>query len=107
MKINLLPIVIRFKNARKAIEQIKNGEWVPRPNSMMRGVVTAYNKEGSLVLWLGNGPFWCDINRAGLSERESNNCFGLFWRHWVWWAAARKLKKDADAEMYSKSMIIL
>jgi len=84
------PFVTRYRNARKAITQIKSGEWTPEWNSLV-GAHLAANR-GDLVLWLGNGPFFCDIMRCGCCGKY----FGRFWRHWVWWAAARRLKKSAD-----------
>lgn len=75
-----------FRNARKAIQQIKEGKWVPRWNDLDKTCLTA--EQGNLTLWLGNGPFFCDINNA--------NYFGLLWRHWVWWAAARQLKRSCE-----------
>lgn len=80
------PMVMRFRNARKAIAQIRQGEWKPVWNSIGREHLAA--EKGRFRLWLGNGSFFCDI--------DNSNYFGLVWRHWVWWAAARKLKKDAD-----------
>ena len=79
-----------YRNARKAVEQIRAGEWVPRCNSITREHITA--ERHGMELWLGNGAFSCDIDvRTG-----GPTYFGHFWRHYVWWAAARKLKRDAD-----------
>ena len=78
----------RYKNARTAVAQIRSGEWVPRYNPLSRAHLTADSK--GLELWIGNGAWFCEI-RGG--ERTY---FGLFWRHYVWWAAARKLKADAE-----------
>lgn len=75
----------QFRNAKTCIAQIRRGEWVPEYNIYSRKHLTARRK--GLELWLGNGAFFCDID---------NTCFGLIWRHLVWWAAARKLRRDAD-----------
>lgn len=76
----------QYKNAKKAIEQLRAGEWVAyihsgdtSPNTLRR--------EG-LKLWVANGCFFCEI------VDESNNdlgYFGYFWKHYVWLAAARKI----------------
>lgn len=84
--------VQRFRNAQKVIEQIKRGEWMPIWNPYSIKHLTAY-RDG-LELWLGNGSFFCDICDARL-----NNYFGLFWRHYVWFAAARKLRRSADRKV--------
>lgn len=76
----------RYKNSRIAVQQIRAGEWVPKYNSISREHITAHR--GCLELWIGNGSWFCDIER--------DMYFGLFWRHYVWWAAARKLKRNAD-----------
>ena len=83
--------VQRFRNAQKAIEQIKRGEWMPIWNPYSRKHLTAH-RDG-LELWLGNGAFFCDISG------NLNNYFGLFWRHYVWFAAARKLRRSADRKV--------
>ncbi len=83
---------LRFKNAKTVIRQIKNGEWIPRMNGIDRSHYTAH-RDGH-ILWMANGAFFCD-----LKDRDSYDdlmAFGLIWRHWVWWAAARKLKAEAD-----------
>ena len=89
--------ITRFKNARKVIQQIRSGEWVPRFNSFSCEHLTA--KRDGLELWLGNGSFFCEI--------RDKDCFGLFWRHYVWWSAARKLKADADNLQKKKSLLVL
>ena len=80
--------MLHYRNAKKAIEQIRNGEWTPRYNSVSHEYLTAH--KGNLELWLGNGTWLCEI---------TYNYFGLFWRHYVWFAAARKLKLDADRSL--------
>lgn len=78
-----------YRNACRAVEQIRNGEWVPKYNCLRKKHLTAHR--GDLELWLGNGPFFCAITQYGQPEY-----LGFFWRHYVYWAAARKLKRDAD-----------
>lgn len=80
---------IRHTNAKTAIEQIRNGEWKPRYNNISMRHLTA-RKDG-MELWLGNGAWFCEIHKQGEA-----GYFGLVWRHWVYWAAARKLRIDAD-----------
>lgn len=82
----------RYKNARKAIAQIRAGEWEPIYNSLSLTNLTA--KRGDLELWIGNGPWFCEIS-GGLY-------FGLFWRHYVWWAAASAMKQAADKACHSQ-----
>ncbi len=82
-------IVRYFRNACKAIIQIRQGEWLPCWNSISREHLTA--TRGNLTMWIGNGGWFCDI--------DESNYFGLICRQWVWWAAARKLKKSADSKM--------
>ncbi len=79
----------RFENAKKAIAQIRAGEWEPRWNPFSNECLNAHR--GDLELWIGNGPFFCEIQGP-----IPGAYLGLLWRHYVWWAAARKLKRDAD-----------
>ncbi|QHQ14555.1 hypothetical protein GMW39_00840 [Pectobacterium parmentieri] len=90
--------VLRFKNARKVINQIKAGEWVPRLNTTDGEHYTAH-REGRM-LWIANGAFFCDLKEP--DDYEDLMAFGLIFRHWVWWAAARKLKADADKKTLVK-----
>jgi len=81
--------VRRYRNANTAIAQIRNCEWVPKYNPISREHLTAHR--GDLELWIGNGPIFCEI-------KGPQRYFGLFWRHYVWWAAARWMKTKADRE---------
>ena len=85
----------RYANAKKAVVQIRAGEWEPKYNPLSRANLTA--KRGNLELWIGNGAWFCEI-RGG-----SANYFGLIWRHYVWWAAARRLRLEADAECRARN----
>ena len=90
----------RYANAKKAIAQIRAGEWDPHYNPLSRAHLTA-NRNG-LELWIGNGAWFCEI-RGG-----TGNYFGLFWRHYVWWAAARQMKSRADKayrELHAHEMV--
>lgn len=71
----------KYANAKKAIAQIRAGEWVPYFNSIAGRNLTA--SRGGLELWIGNGGWFCEIKQG--------DYFGWFWRHYVWWAAARHL----------------
>jgi hypothetical protein len=90
----------KFQRSRLVIQQIKNGEWIPEYNNISGDHLTAHRN--GVELWIGNGACFCDIEQA--------NVFGYVFRHYVWWAAARKLKKYADRnkkyqlenEIYSK-----
>jgi len=84
---NYITITIRrWKNARAVISQIRNGEWKFRFNPYTRGCCTATRK--GVELWVGNGGFFLDVGHS--------NVFGLIFRHYVWWAAARKARKEED-----------
>ncbi|HAR38827.1 MAG TPA: hypothetical protein DCS09_09810 [Porphyromonadaceae bacterium] len=87
---------LQRSNAKKCIKQIRAGEWVPKYNSLSRAHITANrdNKE----LWLSNGSFFCGI--------EGGNYFGIF-RHWVYYAAARKLKVEADRKVKPPDVPVL
>lgn len=101
-KMNALQrFILRFNNAKNAIRQIRNGEWTPRWNDISEAHLTA--SRGEYRLWLGNGAYFCEVT---LQDKDSEpGAFGLIWRHWVWWAAARKLKSDADQKKQSMSEI--
>lgn len=99
--------IIRYKNAKFVIEEIRQGKWKPQLNSGCGRHLVAthilYKKEfrRGEELWLANGPFFLTIN----APHQKHQCpFGLFWRHWVWWAAARKLRIDADDSLYKKDL---
>lgn len=81
----------RFRNARTAVQQIRRGEWVPRYNRFDGQHIVAH-RDG-MEMWIGNGAWFCEITGKG-----GTGYFGLFWRHYVWWAAARKMKRDADRD---------
>lgn len=91
--------VRRYRNARTAIKQIRAGEWVPKWNNFSREHLTA--ERGDLELWLGNGRFFCEIRpglRHQMRHEDAPAYLGWFWRHYVWWAAARWMKTRADRE---------
>lgn len=81
----------RYQNARTAIEQIRSGEWRPDYNPYSMEHLTA--ERMGLELWIGNGAWFCEIGGG------TNRYFGLFWRHLVWWGAARRMKRSADKAM--------
>ena len=83
---------LHYENAIKAVAQIRAGEWIPKYNDLSRSHLCA--SRGDLRLWIGNGPWYCDIDTG-----YDAGCFGFAWRHYVWWAAARKLKRDSDLAM--------
>lgn len=81
----------RFRNARCAIQQIRAGEWTPRFNPL--GGENYAALRGDMKLWIGNGAFFCEITTNEQGDPAVGRYFGLVWRHWVWWAAARKLRR--------------
>jgi len=78
----------RWLNAKAVSEQLKNDEWEFTYNRFTRGCCRAERK--GLKLWVGNGPFGCEI------DKEGANCFGLLFRHYVWWSAVRRKTKEAN-----------
>lgn len=81
----------RFKNAHKIIAQIRANEWEPVYSDRSNCCVAACRE--NLHLWLSGDSWFCDIVDDNLRDMR---CFGLFWRHYVWWAAARHLKAEAN-----------
>jgi len=92
--ITMLKIFTHFKNARKVVAQIKGGEWDSGVYSIEGEVYGAILN--GYRLWLANGPFFCDINQY--QDEKCQPAFGLIFRHYVWWAAARKLKSPAKVK---------
>lgn len=88
--------VRQYRNAKACIAQIKRGEWKPLYNPISKRHLCA--SRNGLELWVGNGAWFCEIN---------GGYFGLLWRHWVWWAAARKMTRNADRNMRQKNMPVL
>lgn len=80
-----MSFIHNYKNARAVVEQIRRGEWVPRYNPLSNDFLIA-EKDG-YELWLANGSFFCDINH--------DNSFGYIFRHYVYYAASRKLRSEA------------
>ncbi|CBX44544.1 hypothetical protein P88_00330 [Erwinia phage phiEt88] len=101
IKSELKNITLRFNNARIVIRQIKNDEWVPEWSEHSNEHLTALR--GKYKMWIGNGAFFCEV--IPRNEYDTPGALGLIWRHWVWWAAARKLKKNADRERKSAHKI--
>jgi len=60
---------------------------------MIDGVIYTARRE-NYRLWLANGPFFCEIDE--FNEEKCKPAFGFIWRHYVWWAAARRLKSAAE-----------
>jgi len=82
--------ILKYKNARKCIDQINNGEWVPSVHANNGIYTSAFRKDKEL--WLAYGAFFCEIS-------EPAPHFGWLWRHYVWWVAARKLSKIKTPEL--------
>jgi len=81
--------VSKFKNAQIVIQQLKNGEWEFHYNRLVGRCCTAH-REGR-GLWVSNGAWFVDV--------DGTNAFGFVFRHWVWWAAARKARLQADKRL--------
>lgn len=93
---------LQFTNARKAVRQIKEGEWAPGYFGD-DGCYTAYRNGHRL--WIGSGAFFCDVD--AVNDVKCRPAFGLIFRHYVWWAAARGLKRQADSGWKEKHTPIL
>lgn len=76
----------RYQNARAVVQQIRNGEWAFQYNSLCDLCCVAHR--GEREMWVGNGGFFLDVDHS--------NAFGLIFRHYVWWAAARKARHQED-----------
>jgi len=87
--------VSKFKNAKIVIQQLRNGEWEFRYNSLCGHCCTA-DREGR-ELWVSNGAWFVDV--------DDSNAFGLIFRHWIWWAAARKARYQADKRLRPESNV--
>ena len=85
----MLKTFIHFKNAKKVVSQIRSGEWDAGTYSIDGEVFVS--RLNGYELWLANGPFFCDIKKY--RHEVCQPAFGLLFRHYVWWSAARKLKK--------------
>lgn len=80
---------IRYNNAKLVINQIRAGEWTPgRWHDGGRYYIAS---RGSVNIWLANGPFFCEGFVGDAANAKGSGLFGLIFRHWVWWAAARHL----------------
>jgi len=89
---------LRFRNAKKVINQIKAGEWVPVIDEKSN-IYYAAHTDGHM-LWLANGAYFCDLRHP--DSLVDLKAFGLIFRHWVWWAAARNLKAEAEKKILVK-----
>lgn len=78
--------VHNYRNAKAVIEQIKNGEW--KCGDVYCNPYTLDRE--NLQLWIANGGWFCDI--------RGNNCFGLIFRHWVWFAGVKPFLKNKKEE---------
>lgn len=87
-------VLLRFNNARSAIRQIRRGEWKVETGRINDPIYAA--TRCGYRLWLANGAFFCDV--TDFNGGKCKPAFGLLWRHYVWFAAARKLKKRAERE---------
>ena len=79
-------MISNYQTAKRIIQEIKKGEWRPLFNFEEKTFLIAL--KGDDELWI-NGPFFCELSG------ETKERFGIIFRHWVWWAAARQLKHNA------------
>lgn len=78
----------QWRNARAVSKQLQGGEWEFRYNELCGHCCTA--RRNDLELWVGSGAWFCEI--------RGTDAFGLIFRHYVWYAAARRARKSADRE---------
>lgn len=86
----------RLRNARNVVRQIKKGEWRPIYNTSYDGYLKA--ERDGYRLWPGNGSFFCEVDE--FNGVQCKPAFGLIFRHYVWFAAARKLRSNANAKTH-------
>ncbi|SER16924.1 hypothetical protein SAMN05216522_11315 [Rosenbergiella nectarea] len=84
----MISFIRYLKNTKLAIGQIKNGEWIAHVNGC-DGQIYSAHRNGH-VLWIANGPFFCEI--VEMDGVICKKAFGFILRHVVWWAGARKLR---------------
>ena len=82
------------KNAIAVVRQIRRGEWVP--HTWPDDGTFHYFKRKRLKIWTASGGWFVQLYDPNV------DAFGLFWRHYVWWAALRKAVKQADVARLSK-----
>lgn len=80
--------ILKFKNAKAVVRQIQSGEWDAIVNVIGGEIYTA--ERNGYRLWLANGPFFCEIDE--FNGEKCAPAFGLVWRHYVWWMAARNIR---------------
>lgn len=96
-----MKIVHYYRNARAVVKQIKAGEWEVWYNPQSLEHLKARRK--GVVLWIGSGGFFCTTMVTHLNDIDA---FGLIFRHYVWWGAARKLKRDADRKVKDEKTFV-
>lgn len=72
----------RYKNARTAVKQIRNNEWRFADNYDGAGEYRL--TKGDLHIWIANGAWFCEVGNYRGCTLIYLDCFGLFWRHYVW-----------------------
>lgn len=81
-------LIDQYRNAKKLIQQIRNGEWKPQYTSGVIYDLTRGDKE----LWVSNGPAFLKIdweNTASKSNKKLPEFLGI-WRWYAWYAAVGK-----------------
>ena len=66
---------------------MKDGEWEPKFNSMSNSVLIL-RRDGK-EWWVWGGSFFCD-------SYGGPRVAGLWLRHWVYYAAANKIRKEGN-----------
>lgn len=82
-------LIDQYRNAKKLIQQVRNGEWKAQLNASIIYTATRGDKE----LWVASGPAFLKIYSAR-SNKKLPDFLGI-WRWYAWYAAVRKFVKDA------------
>lgn len=85
-------IVKQYRNAKKLIQQVRNGEWKAQLNASIIYTATRGDKE----LWVASGPAFLKIDwiYGARTNKKLPDFLGI-WRWYAWYAAVRKFVKDA------------
>ena len=77
----------QWLNSKAVVKQLRNDEWQFKYNDLAGHCCTT--ERNGVVLWIANGAWFCVIE-------TDPKAFGLIFRHYVWWAAARRKTKEAN-----------
>lgn len=90
-------LIDQYHNAKKLIQQVRNGEWKAQISLGKIYVATRNDKE----LWVASGPPFLNIDwtyEAYKANKKLPDFLGI-WRWYAWYAAVRKFVKDATPKV--------